>query len=463
MGFSLIQAPTPFNLALLGFGGWLLLFGIWSALASDRYYLSFASLSFLAGILVTSFTGFTDPLHFIEDGSPDGTITITAEMSRIVLGVQLLFAGMSLPRGFLRIEWKSLGLLLGPGLVAMWICSSLVVWALVPWLDLVPAMAIAACITPTDPVLSIAILEGRFADEHVPQPLRHLIIAESGANDGLGYIFLFLALNLIRYNAHVEAFAGSPSLGETLGSYFGYTCLYVVGGSILYGWALGHIGRYIFRWADQKGFTDRQSFLAFPAALALFILGSCGVMGLDDVLACFIAGNTLTWDAWFHDKIGEDLFQEAVDRVLNLVVFMWLGVRCPWASFWTNDVLELWRLFAIGFGILVFRRLPMVLASYRFIHQIPDLRQALFVGFFGPIGVSAIFYLCIGIEFLGEFRTSPDEPSSVALLQEPMVVIVWFMVAFSVIVHGFSIPIGMLVLRIKTMLPFPRSQGEITL
>jgi hypothetical protein len=42
MGFSLIQAPTPFNLALLGFGGWLLLFGIWSALASDRYYLSFA-------------------------------------------------------------------------------------------------------------------------------------------------------------------------------------------------------------------------------------------------------------------------------------------------------------------------------------------------------------------------------------------------------------------------------------
>ena len=28
----------------------------------------------------------------------------------------------------------------------------------------------------------------------------------------------------------------------------------------------------------------------------LFIVGTCGMIGSDDVLACFIAGNAFTWE-----------------------------------------------------------------------------------------------------------------------------------------------------------------------
>lgn len=78
---------------------------------------------------------------------------------------------------------------------------------------------IAACFTPTDPVLSNAIVQGPYAERNVRAGIRYLIAAEryvhcvswsftllitdysyllSAANDGLGYPFLFLAVYLMK-------------------------------------------------------------------------------------------------------------------------------------------------------------------------------------------------------------------------------------------------------------------------
>lgn len=54
----------------------------------------------------------------------------------------------------------------------------------------------AACLTPTDPILAAAVVGGKYADKHVPAHLRHLLAAESGCNDGAAFPFLFLALYL---------------------------------------------------------------------------------------------------------------------------------------------------------------------------------------------------------------------------------------------------------------------------
>lgn len=81
----------------------------------------------------------------------------------------------------------------------MWIITSMIVWALVPNLTLLYSLAVGACVTPTDPVLSATIVRGKFADKHLPKPLQNIIIAGSGANDGLGYPFLFLPLYLITF------------------------------------------------------------------------------------------------------------------------------------------------------------------------------------------------------------------------------------------------------------------------
>jgi NhaP-type Na+/H+ or K+/H+ antiporter len=351
----------------------------------------------------------------------------------VVLGIQLLFAGVSLPSRYLRVEWKSLSILLGPGLVAMWLSTSLIIWLLVGYdeLSFAHAAAVAACVAPTDPILSAAILEGRFAEENTPQALRDLIIAESGGNDGLGYLFLFLALTLTR---HAAAGDSTRGLVQTLASYLSYTCLWVVGASVLLGWFAGHIARLVLRWADKHRLMDRESLLVYSVALALFVLGACGMLGIDDVLACFVAGNALTWDDWFRLETIDDKFQHAVDGLLNLVIFMWLGARCPWSTFWSGDVIAPWRLLLIGLGVLLFRRLPVVMASYRGIHQIEGRGQALFVGYFGPIGVSAVFYLCIGLEYLSQLKKDHgDTLGSLGRLQELMLVIVWFLVAFSVV------------------------------
>ena len=92
-------------------------------------------------------------------------------------------------------------------------CPIAILHALFPGLNLVSALCIAACLTPTDPVtcavitrssLSLSIplpdpifcLGGKFAVTHVPADIRQILSAESAANDGLAYPFLGIAIYL---------------------------------------------------------------------------------------------------------------------------------------------------------------------------------------------------------------------------------------------------------------------------
>ncbi|CAG8879643.1 unnamed protein product [Penicillium salamii] len=141
------------------------------------------------------------------------------------------------------------------------------------------------------------IVKGKFADHNIPKGLQNLIIAESGTNDGLGYPFLFFALYLIKY---VGSGAASGGARDAMGLWVGFTWGYTIILSILYGAVVGWVGKKLLHWAEERNYVDRESFLVFAIALALFVLGTCGLIGTDDVLACFIAGNTFTWDDWFR-------------------------------------------------------------------------------------------------------------------------------------------------------------------
>lgn len=79
------------------------------------------------------------------------------------------------------------------------------------------------------------------------------------------------------------------------------------------------------------------------------------------------------------------------------------------------------------------RRLPVVFAMHGFIHQIAEKRQAVFVGFFGPIGVSAIFYLYITLEFLDTITVNGEQRADAARLAEVMLVVVWFLAICSIV------------------------------
>lgn len=273
--------------------------------------LKYKVISLFAGVALSHGTNFIRPLDYAF-GSEENLAKITLYFTRLVLGIQLVIAGVELPRKYLTKEWKPLALLLGPAMTGMWLCSSLLIWAMVPNLTFLHSLAVGACVTSTDPVLSNSIVKGKFADKHLPKALHDIIIAESGANDGLGYPFLFLALYLIKYVGHGGQ--GQPggarlAMGYWFGDTWGYTILLSVGYGAFVGWA----AKKLLHWADERRFVDRENFPVFAITLAvggadsicrkslqltiykqLFVTGTCGMIGSDDILACFIAGNAFT-------------------------------------------------------------------------------------------------------------------------------------------------------------------------
>ncbi|KAL7623842.1 hypothetical protein AAE478_005398 [Parahypoxylon ruwenzoriense] len=403
-------ALTNFNIVLGVLGGWISLFGLVSYLLKENFYLSEALISLVAGLVFSPHgTNFVRPLEYA--GSEENLDAITLYFTRLVLGVQLVLAGVQLPSRYLKKEWKPLALLLGPVMAAMWVATSLLIWALVPHLPFLHALAVGACVTPTDPVLSNVIVKGRFADHNVPKDLQKIIIAESGANDGLGYPFLFFALYLIKYVG--DGGASEPGGGGlAIGLWFGETWGYTIILSVVYGAVVGWIAKELLHFCEERKFVDRESFLVFAFSLALFITGTCGMIGSDDILACFIAGNVFTWDDWFR--------LETLDE------------------FTSTD----YRYASQRDHIYVVRR--SVPSLHNKIPQIEGIRQAIFVGFFGPIGCSAVFYLYVTLEFITSLN--PERGSAprwdVVHLQETVSVLVWFMVISSVVVHGLSIPLG---------------------
>jgi NhaP-type Na+/H+ or K+/H+ antiporter len=293
----------------------------------------------------------------------------------------------------------------------------------------VTALAIAACIAPTDPILANNIVKGQFADAHIPPRLQQLITAESGANDGLGYPFLFVALYILKY-----VIIGPGGVREVATQWVGETVFYVVLLSVAYGTVVGWIAKDLLHFAEKRKLVDRESFLVFAIALALFIVGTCGMIGSDDVLACFIAGNIFTLDDWFRLETMDDSLQPTIDMLLNMSVFLWFGAVCPWESF---AEIPTGRLLLLAAAVILLSRPPVVLALRHWIPSIQSVQEGMFAGYFGPIGVSAIFYLLVAQEFLKDLDTGHERVQEMARLITP---VVWMCVVTSVVVHGITIP-----------------------
>jgi sodium/hydrogen antiporter len=281
-------AVTNFNIVCATLGGFITLFGLVSYLFKERFYLSEACeyrespltwirllttrlrtvISLLAGVSFSPHAAnFIRPLEYAM-GDEEALGKITLYFSRLVLGVQLVLAGVQLPSRYLITEWKSLSLLLGPAMTAMWLSSSLIIWGMVPNLPFLHALAVGACVTPTDPVLSNSIVKGKFADRNIPKDLQKIIIAESGANDGLGYPFLFLALYLMKYTG--MGGVGQPGgTSKAMGYWFGDTWGYTILLSVVYGITVGWIAKELLHVAEERKFVDRESFLVFAITLAV--------------------------------------------------------------------------------------------------------------------------------------------------------------------------------------------------
>lgn len=75
---------------------------------------------------------------------------------------------------------------------------------------------------------------------------------------------------------------------------------------------------------------------------------------------------------------------------------MYVGIAIPWESFNQPDTTGITypRLFGLGLLVLLFRRVPALLLTYKMMpNVVKDWKEAIFMGYFGPIGVGAVYYL----------------------------------------------------------------------
>ncbi|QRV79444.1 Sodium/hydrogen exchanger family [Ceratobasidium sp. AG-Ba] len=406
--------------------------GLVSYVVKHRLYLSEPLIALLFGIVVgPAVLGWVDPGLWRpeEDRLMGYKDSLTLALTRITIGIQVFFAGVALPKKYLKTEFQSLIMLLLPIMGIAWFVCAFLIYELIPRLTFMEALMIAACITPTDPVLANSITKGRFADQSVKPSVRNIIVAESGANDGLGYPFIFLPLFFIMARSDEEFYGPNRHLSGIIGRWIYETWLYQIVLSVILGLLIGWVARKSLRWCEERRMLDEDNFVAYGTGLSFFCLGFLGIMGSDDLLCCFIAGNSFSWDDRQRLAAEDSGFQDIIDLLLNAAIFMYIGAIMPW--YMRNGFQEA----TLGHG--------SGKSIYKFIPAIPSFKEAIFVGWFGPIGVSAIFYVQVALEYLPK-----DSRDQVKRTVEP---VVYFMVFVSILVHGITVPMTKVVVHGATL------------
>jgi NhaP-type Na+/H+ or K+/H+ antiporter len=150
-----------------------------------------------------------------------------------------------------------------------------------------------------------------------------------------------------------------------------------------------------------------------------------------------------------------------MDVLLNFGGFMYIGAIMPWDQFHTPEVtgITLARLMGLGFLVLILRRIPAVFAIYKLMPDVVvDWKEALFMGYFGPIGAGAVFYVEHTRHLFPELGEGDEEETN---LVRAMIPCVYFLVIFSIVVHGLSIPALDLLYRLIKVEPVQEDAVEI--
>lgn len=350
---------------------------------------------------------------------------------RVCIALSVFSVGVELPKKYVWNHWRTILMLLGPVMLWGWLITGLLIWALIPGIDFLASLMIASCVSPTDPILAQAVVGGPWAEKHVPAHIRHMLQCESGCNDGAAFPFLFLAYFLTVNRGQV---------GFPVAKWFYQTMAWEIVCGTIIGALIGYIARKLIRFSEKYKLVDRESFVAQYLSLAVASMGLNVLIGSDDLLAAFACGTAFAWDGWFQKQTADSNFSSIVDLVFNIATFVYIGAEMPWNEFVDGSInLSVGRLIGLSILVLLLKRLPIVLLTWKFIPDIKTFHEAVFTGYFGPMGVGAIFMCTYGRILLPEdVPTPPQTPNDV--LTHTIQPIVFFFVLSSVIVHGFSIP-----------------------
>lgn len=346
-----------------------------------------------------------DGLDVLPLGLLGDPLAAVQALALLTVAFAVTSIALRLPTSYLRDQAASLAALVGPGMVAMWLTGAGLAHFLLgvaPWV----ALLIGAAVTPTDPVLANSIVAGSTATEHIPARLRHLLSAEAGVNDGAAHPLVFLAVIVL---------VRPPETALT--TWASEAVLLAVLGGVAFGAAVGGGVGWLECRFSGRGRMEETSVFTVAVALTVAVLGAAELVGVNGILAVFAAGAAYNWRADPADETREQRIEEVFNRLFTIPVFVVFGALLPWGEWSALG----WRGVALLTGILLLRRLPAVLALARGIGSLERPADALFVGWFGPIGIAALYYATVAVGETGETVVWP---------------VVSLVVAGSILVHG---------------------------
>ena len=280
------------------------------------------------------------------------------------------------------------------------------------------AILIGIILAPTDAALAQSI----FSEMRLSERLRHSITVESGLNDGLALPFLLLALALI---TATDMSAVDPLFWGN------FVFVQIFAGAII-GLASGYTGGTLIEWAGRRDWMDPVFQRLASLALALMTYALAEQFGGNGFVAVFIAGLFLqAQQKIIVQRLKE--FGEAEGQLLSLVMFFLFGmIYIPDAIGGITPAVVTYALLSLT----LIRILPVWLALAG---TGLNLREKLFMGWFGPRGIASILYLLLVIDELGFKEQIPGYETLF-----PTVVIT---VTLSVFLHGLSVPFWVKLLR----------------
>ncbi|EME46457.1 hypothetical protein DOTSEDRAFT_70456 [Dothistroma septosporum NZE10] len=447
MVWSQIEA-TPPHVSYLLLSTFLISYVHFTKFLRNRLHLSEPPIALVVGIILgPQVLGWVTP-NFIRGGygrhEPDlhgwgWGDNVIQEATRVIVGIQVFAVGVELPKYYASRHWRSVAMMLGPVMAVGWLICAFLCW-LIFRTDIPTAMVIAACLTPTDPVLAASILSNSQFSVRVPKRLKDMLSAETGCNDGISFPFLYLGLYLLT----------QPTGDMALRDWFLITLLWQCVFGTFVGIVIGTFFNWTLRFSEARDYIDRAGFVVFYLLLALFSVGVGSTLGSDDFLVAFGAGYGFARDGWFSQKTKQTALPQIIDLLLNNAMFVYFGTILPWNAFKPSDITP-WvtpgRLVGFLVLVLLFRRIPVMLAVYRWTPDIKTMTEAFFCGHFGPMGLGALFLAIEARAVLENGTSKPDAHPPVFVPpftnRERAIEMVWPIISFvvfgSTVVHGLSV------------------------
>jgi sodium/hydrogen antiporter len=318
--------------------------------------LSISVLSVTAGIALA----LADVVSF------EPTDATVVQLISLALVVTLFSDGLFVERELLLLHWgpsvRALVLAMPLTLALLGLAAKL----LFPELSWAEAFLVAAVLTPTDPVITSAVVTA----QRVPGRIRHTLNLESGLNDGLALPFVLFFL--------IFAQPGGNAGGEVL-ELLGETA---VGAAI--GIALGLLGGRLFARAPGGG-IDRKYEGIYALGLGLLAYGLADVTFGNGLIAAFVCGIAL--GAAEHE-IPDDfvIFSENVSSILQVLTFFVFGAIIADTGF-DGSVIAL-----SGFVLLALLVARPAAIGLSLLRSGAPAEHTAFIAWFGPKGVASMLF-----------------------------------------------------------------------